>query len=167
VTAKLVARKKTYKLNLAGMTPARFRETVKAGDPGLPEPVAVELDLVITNNTKSDVRVRTAGAVPRLALTLTGPGAVEGKTTTRGPKTRVTYTVLRPGQSVTVPVNSLSSRPSASGYTRQYWSEPGEYSLSATFYTSIDMNWAGPGAVRARAPYTTLKARAIKLTVEK
>ena len=44
----------------------------------------------------------------------------------------MTYTVLKPGQSVTIPIDSLVSRATAgTRYSRLYWTEPGEYTLSA------------------------------------
>jgi hypothetical protein len=147
------------------MPAAKFRETVKAGGANLPAAPAVDLELVITNHTKADVRVRTAGALPRLSLTVTGPDVVEARAP-RLPRQRVTYVVLRPGQSVSVPITSLHSRKTAAQSVQHYWTEPGEYTLSASFYTSVQMDW-NPGGGKVARGYTTLKTRATKVKVEK
>jgi hypothetical protein len=169
VSAKLVAKKKTYKLDLGGMTPAKFRETVKAGGANLPQAPAVDLEVVITNNTKSDIRVRTTGAVPRMAVSVTGPNVVEARVVEPAAKgkTRVSYTVLRPGQSLTIPITRLSSLQVGRQTVRHYWTEPGEYTLTATFTTSVQLNFQPGVAVAGRLQAMTLKSRSVTVKVEK
>ena len=70
VTAKLIANKKTYSLDLDGKTPEQFRETLKeAGKSGrYPKPPAVDLTLQLTNTSDKDVTIWGSGdAVPRRA----------------------------------------------------------------------------------------------------
>jgi hypothetical protein len=163
VVAKLVAKKTTFKLDLGGRTAKQYADDVKAGKvPAL----AVEMELVITNQTRSDIRVRTHGAVPKLTLTLKGPGVVAAPPERRSPP-RVTYVVVKPGQKVSISIPTLSSYPDGglSQNVHHFWTEPGEYTLSASFNTSIDRETGK--LAKAKRPYPTLTAAAIKIKVEK
>ncbi len=166
LTVKLVAQKKTYRLNLGGMTATQFRQAIQNGV-NLPEAPAVDLELVITNNTKNEVRVRTTGTVPRLSLTVDGPNVVEAPAPRQVRKKGATYSTLRPGQSVSIPIRTLSSRRTAAQSVRHYWTEPGEYTLSASLYTLVlGANLKG-ALVKGKYQYVTLKTRPIKVKVEK
>jgi hypothetical protein len=177
ISARLVAKKKTYKLDLGGMTADKFRETVKPGGANLPAAPAVDLVLIITNNTKNDIRIRTTGATARLSLTLTGPNVVQATVTERRVvRQPISVVDLRPKQSVQIPIDRLVSTKSTVQTTRHYWTEAGEHTLAAEFSTVVYTEWMAAGdkdkvavkggpVMRGRA--TTLKARAIKVKVEK
>jgi hypothetical protein len=163
VFARIVTKKTSYKLDLGGSTAEEYR---KAAKQGTARAIPVEMELVITNGTKNTVRVRVSGAVPKLTLKLEGTGAVDSKdpTVTKGP---LRYQELKPGQKVSIPINSLLSYQGSKGGTiRHYWTEPGEYKLSASFYTSLDLDWKG-GGPKGKLNYTTLQAPAITIKVEK
>jgi hypothetical protein len=163
VFARIVAKKTTYKLDLQGNSPADYKKAAQAGRASA---IAIEAELVITNATKNVVRVRVSGAVPKLTLKLEGTGAVDGakdSTVTKGP---LRYQELKPGEKVSIPIpHLLSYQGSKGGTIRHYWTEPGEYKLSASFYTSLDLDWTGNKPVKLN--YTTLTAPAITLKVEK
>jgi hypothetical protein len=162
VGTRLVAKKATYKLDRGGLTEKEYADAAKAGTAAL---IPVEIELVITNHSKNDVRVRVSGAVPKLTLTLNGKGAVDGPKDANPFKGKLTYVVLKPGQKVSVPINKLMSYTgSKGGTTNHYWTEPGDYTLSASFYTSVDLDYTGK---KAKLNYMTLKAPAISLKVEK
>jgi hypothetical protein len=182
IAAKLVAKKKTYKLDLGGRTPAKFRDAVKAGGANLPAPVSVDLVLVITNNTKNDIRIRTTGTTSRVSLNVSGPNVVSAMFTeavAKGAREPLNYAVLKPKQSVEIPLGQLVSKKATRSFTRHYWTEPGEYTLSAEFYTLVSKNWMAPAAFKDKdgikgggvavgsSQYMTLKTRAIKVKVEK
>lgn len=130
--------------------------------------VAVDLELVLTNATRSDVRVRVAGAVPKLLLSLRGQGAVDAPKNNKAHKDKLRWAVLKPGQKVSVPVKKLMTYEGSWGGTiSHHWTEPGEYSLSASFYTALELDYRWGKAKQGKLTYVTLKAPAITLKVEK
>ena len=64
-----------------------------------------------------------------------------------------------------LPVTSLVSRPSARQSVRHYWTEPGEYTLTASIYLLVGLDWIVD--VKIRDEYMTLKTQAVKVKVEK
>jgi hypothetical protein len=165
VSVRLVARKKTYRLNLGGMTAEKFRARVKAGGANLPEAPAVDLVLIIRNNTRGPIRVRTAGASNRVALNVTGPNVVAATVNEVPTPTRARYVALEPGMSTEVPIDRLVSKQAARRLIRHYWTEPGEYTLRASIYLLVGLDWVVD--VRINNQYLTLKAPAVTVKVEK
>src|SRR5262249_47293082 len=103
-----------------------------------PEPPAVNLVLEITNRSHKDVEFWFGGDPVQVNLELKGPGAVSVAPNIimtrefRIPKPMA----LAPGQTYKVPVKQL--RYGLRGVTGQaYWTEPGEYTLTATFSTGL------------------------------
>jgi hypothetical protein len=174
IAARLVARKKTYKLNLGGQTADKFRAAVKGGA-NAPEALAVDLVLVITNNTPNEIRVRTAGSTSRLSFTVKGPNVVQAALNERVVRQPVSYIDLAPKKSVEIPIDRLVSKQTTVRSIRHYWTEAGEHTLAAEFYTMVYTEWAAPGGkdgikgggVVRRGQYMTLKTRGITVKVEK
>lgn len=166
VVARLVAKKSTYAIDRKGNT---AEEYAKAARLGRAPAVPVELELIITNNRKTPVRIRTKGTSPKLTLTLKGPGAVEATPPAALAAVRqpITYVTLRPGEKLTLPVESLGSYTGTRTTKLHYWTEPGEYTLAATFYTRVDLDFDPNGPAPKKLNYMTLEASAIKLKVEK
>jgi hypothetical protein len=165
VSARLVAKKKTYKLDLGGMTAAKFRDTVKAGGANMPQAPTVDMALVIKNNTKNTIRIRTTGSTSRVSINLSGPNVVEGSVVEPRVRLPIGYVVLKPGEKTEIRIDRLQTKVSTLRHTRHYWAEPGEYTLSASFYTYVQMNY-NPQFGGA-AGYQTLKSGSIKVKVEK
>lgn len=164
VELRLSARKATYKIDRQGLTEKEFLEAIKAGKA---RSMTVELDLIVRNNTKKDIRVRTSGLLPRLLLTLKGKGAADSPNTKKAHQGVLRYTVLKPGDRVAIPIDTLMTYEGHIGGTiNHYWTEPGEYTLSASFHTAFEMDWAN-GGEGGKTSYSTLTARPITLTVEK
>jgi hypothetical protein len=169
VTAKLVAKKTTYKLDLGGNTADEFKKSIqaaeKAGDP-LPSGPAVEMALELTNTSDKEVKVWIGGDGAALRLELKGPGAISaaylGPVDT-GFRLPATVT-LAPGKTQTIPIASLSFGHRDS--SRAYWTEVGEYTLTASYGTAI--NPAPPGGKDAGQGFgrVALTAAPIKLKVE-
>jgi len=165
---KIVAKKTTYAWDGGGKTPAEFKKhleevaaAIKAGkDPNVKWPPAppVELTLQITNTGKEDVTVYVGGDPNVFTLELKGPGVF-----TLSPPLAFTADFrlprgmkLEPGKSYEIPLKSLTD--GFRGASRLvYWTEPGDYTLSAT-YQLADAG-GEKGAV--------LKSQPIKLKVEK
>jgi hypothetical protein len=156
VSLKLVAKKSTYKLDLKGLD--------------LKVAATVDLELVITNTSKSAIRVRTAGASPRLALTLKGPKVVEG-TGPPTPKQKTTTVILKPGQKTSIPITQLTSHETAkakfgkAASKAHHWAAPGEYTLSASFTTAVYLDYDPNKG--SKLTTMTLNAKPITIKVEK
>src|SRR5215471_19116750 len=78
VTAKLVAKKTTFDLDLGGMTAEQYKSSLKNAEldklPLLPK---VDMALELTNTSDKDVQVWVSGSPVILTLDLKGPGAVK------------------------------------------------------------------------------------------
>jgi hypothetical protein len=163
VSAKLVAKKSTYKLDLKGSTLAEYKKAVENGTAPV---VPVELFLVITNNTRNDIRVRTKGKTLKMTLSIKGDGIIEGtppKVPAMDVKARAL--VLRPGGRVAIPIDSLRDTHGTSTTRIHAWTEPGEYTVTASFYTVVIEDWKG--TLPKKLPYKTFTPPPIKLKVEK
>ena len=171
VKAKLVAKKTTYTLDLGGKTGAEYREQLKAAEKSgaMPPPPAVDLVLEITNTSDKDVKIWDKGDPVVIALTLTGPGAVNASPLLaftadfRGPSS----VTLAPGKSLSFPFSKLQYgfRGAAK---MSFWTEPGEYKLKAIFTTAIQPAPKGSkerdgfGQVNVVSEEITLKVEAPK-----
>ena len=169
VTTKLVAKKTTYTLDLGGKTGAEYRELLKEKGGRLPAPPAVELVLEITNASDKDIKIWDRGDPVQLALKLTGAGAVNATpplaftTDFRGPSS----VTLGPGKTLSIPVTKLQY--GFRGLAQMsYWTEPGEYKLSASYTTAIQPPPKGSklrdgfGMVNIVSEAITLKVEAAK-----
>jgi len=133
---RVVAKVDKYKLSDGKDLKKQLEDAKKTGR--YPEPPAVDLVLEITNNTDKDVEFWTGGDPVQVLLELKGPGAVTAKPQIistlefRVPKPMT----LAAGKTHKVPVTRL--RYGHRGISElAYWTEPGEYTLSATFNTGI------------------------------
>ena len=135
VTAKLVVRQESYVLPAERRGEAfrkRIREEEQLDE--LPEVPAVKLVLVIHNTSDEPVIVWPRGGVDEPELTVTGPGMVEPESLRGGSGSSSATTpqpVILPGKKFRVPIKSLN--PGGSSFGIVYWSEPGEYQISATY----------------------------------
>jgi hypothetical protein len=156
VTLKLVAKETKIPWNVGGLSPADLKKQLEDEKASPPAP-AVDLVLQITNPGKEDVTIYMGGTANVYTFELKGPGAVARAN--RGPMPGFILaskaTTLKPGETVEVPVKKLSD--GRRGLARNvYWTEPGEYTLSAT-YQLTDAKGAAA---------QLLKSEPIKITVE-
>lgn len=134
-------------------------EKIKKGeDPGrMPNPPAVDLMLQITNKSDKEVTVYVGGDSNQVTLDLKGPGVVALKPLLgftadfRLPKAES----IAPGKSYNLQVKQLSD--GFRGASRWiYWTEPGEYTISATYQLATNDGGKGP----------LLKSEPVKIKVE-
>jgi hypothetical protein len=106
---------------------------------------AVHLTLELRNTTDRPMRVWVAGPPTELRLELRGPGArsAPAKAATEPIADSV---VLRPGESHFVHVTSLTD-----GRRSWFWTEPGDYTLTAEFTTRAEVAGLGTRQVAARS----------------
>lgn len=167
IVVRLVAKKTTYKLDLGGKTKNDYVAAVKKGDVEAPK---VELELVITNYTKEAIRLRTTGSTNRLTLKLEGEGAIEASITTGVVRPKIQYAVLNPKEKVVIPIARLASigpatkKGADAPEKRHFWTEPGEYKLSASLYAYV---MTDPNGVNPVVQYKTFETRPVTLKVEK
>src|SRR5260370_10061659 len=103
-----------------------------------PAAPAVELALEVTKAGDKEVKIRIGGDGATLNLDLKGPGAVS-VTPMRAftQEYRIPMTVtLAPGKSHTLPITGLSYGHRGVA-TQAYWTEPGEYTLGASYATAV------------------------------
>jgi hypothetical protein len=168
VTAKLTAKKDSYKLELGGKSAEEFTKAIKEGKGAKPKPPAVDLVLEITNTSDKDVEIWTTGDPVTVDLELKGPGALSvasGGIFTlefRIPKA----ITLAAGKSHTIPITSLSYG-SRGASMFAYWTEPGEYTLSATFNTALKPAPKGSKVAEGGFGVVAVKSGAVKIKVEK
>jgi hypothetical protein len=163
IVAKLVAKKRTYKLDFGGKKKEDFVSDAKAGKAEAPK---VELELVITNYTNETIRIRKAGTMTQLMLTLKGEGAIESNSGLTGVRPKNEYVTLKPREKMVIPINRLvtAGRPVKKENvpeTRHYWTEPGDYKVTASLYAAV-MLTTGKGV-----QYQTFRSKPVTLTVEK
>ena len=169
VTAKLVAKTTTYKLDLGEMKADDFKKMLKDAEKGgkWPKPPDVDLSLELTNTSDKEVMVWIAGDATRLDLDLKGPGAVS--IAPNVPMTREfrapVATTLAPGKTASMDIKSLSfGVRNKSKFA--YWAEPGEYTLGATFTTAVSPAPKDAKDVQDGFGKVVLTAEPIKLKVE-
>jgi hypothetical protein len=167
VTLKVVAKKDTYTWDAGGKTPKEFNkdlddiaEAMKKNPRPLiklPNPPTVDLVLEMVNTSKEDVTIYVGGDANVYTLELKGPGvrnfmgALALTADFRLPKP----VKLAPGKSHEIPLTTLKD--GFRGVSRNlYWTEPGEYTLSATYQLSDDQGGKGK----------LIKSEPVKLKVE-
>jgi hypothetical protein len=169
LTAKLTLAKTTYPLDLDGLTPEQFRSALKeAEETGqTPNPPAVELTLTLTNTSDKEVSIWGSGDPVRVVLELKGKGAVTIK-----PKRAVTQefrvpnpVTLAPGKSYTISLKRLQF--GFRGLAEQaYWTEAGDYTLTAHFITAIAPPPPGSKDIQDGFGCVRLSSKPIKIKVE-
>jgi hypothetical protein len=134
VEAKLTSAKETYSLNAAQSGEA-FRKAMKDQN-ARPQPASkVDLKFTITNNTEKDFTFDYGGDATQIKFTLKGPGAI-----TVEPAIAMTMefrmgtpTTIKPGKSFEIPISALAG--GARGISQlSFFTEPGDYTLSATLH---------------------------------
>ncbi|HEY7308675.1 MAG TPA: hypothetical protein VH643_04845 [Gemmataceae bacterium] len=169
VTAKLIANKGTYTLDIDGMTPEQFRAALKDAETSgkYPKPPAVDLTLELTNTSDKEVQIWQNGDPVQLRLELKGKGAVNARPRRAFTREfRVPHAVtLAPGKSHTIAVKSLQF--GFRGVAEQaYWTDAGEYTLTAHFQTGISPPPPDSKAGRDGFARITLTSEPIKIKVE-
>jgi len=140
VEARLVAAKDTYTLDLGGQSAEDFRRQIQNADATGRYPAAAKVDLVLElkNTSAKEVKLKVGGTQNVVRLDLRGPGAVSVVRKRRiTPKFVMASKgqTLAPGKSYKVPVTSL-----AYGFKNSevaYWTEPGTYTLRASYATAV------------------------------
>jgi hypothetical protein len=169
VKATLVAKKATYTLDLGGKNGEEFRKLLKEGEKTGQVPAApkVELVLELKNTGDKDVQLWISGDPVTVNLDLAGKGAVS--VAARQAFTRE-FRVPKPialaaGKTHEIPIASLTY--GFRGVAQQaYWTEPGEYTLTASFQTAISPAPKGTKDDGQGFGTCTIKSELVKITVE-
>lgn len=165
VEAVLKAKQAKYTLNLGGKSAEEFRKQIDARQ--YPQAPAVDLVLELKNTSREEIKIKIGGTQNVIMLDLKGPGAVretlKGRVT---PKFIIASHVvaLEAGKSVSILITSLSY--GFKGGQRAWWVEPGKYTLSASYRTSVSPK---PKDARAEAGdfgAVTVTSAPIELEVE-
>jgi hypothetical protein len=138
--ARLVAKKATYKLDLGGKTPEEIRQLLKARR-YVPAP---EVDLVLEfhNTADKEIKFLVGGMNPDipLLLKLDGPGAVNVHLPAVSSKMKSMYPIqvsLPAGKSYALFITSLRTLNVGRDGSASYWTQPGNYKLTATYKTAV------------------------------
>lgn len=172
VSVKLVAAKTDYVLDRGGMTAAKYAEAIKEGKI---TPPTVELVLEVKNTSKEDIQLRVGGPQSKLKLDVKGKVKLETRavTRTRPPTSMV---ILKPGEVHKVTVDKLAGYWNSAVEDQHFWTEAGEYTLTAEYSAYIITTGGGgvmaPGVgggvigpgVRM-AQIVTAKSRPIRVSV--
>ena len=169
VTLKLIAKKKTCQLDLEGKTPEQFREAIEEAKKTFryPKPPEVDLTLELTNTSDKDVAIWSTGDPVQVILDLKGKGAVSvSPAIAMTREFRVPQALMLPaGKSHTIPIKSLKY--GMRGISQQaYWTDAGEYTLTARFMTGISPPPPDSKEVAGGFARITLTSNAVKLKVE-
>jgi hypothetical protein len=134
---RLIAGKGPYTLDLGGKTPEEYRKLLSEFDPftlrgNLPPSPSVHIEIEITNTGKKPVTIRIGGDDSHLDFDLKGPGAMSVYKLLTTAEFRLSHPVtIAPGESYRQVIGVLASEPRQQHIW--YWTEPGEYTLSATW----------------------------------
>jgi hypothetical protein len=143
LTAAIVVNKNSYLLNAAQSGKA-FRDQVDAaknarGAGGLSQPPAVDLTFQITNTTDKDVTISVGGDDSQINLVLDGPGAITANNNVAMTREfrRGKPVLVAAGKTADVKISSLAyGMRGISKYA--YWTEVGDYTITATLTYGID-----------------------------
>jgi hypothetical protein len=135
--AKLILGKDNYTIT-PEQTGDGFRQRIRAGARGgtMPAPPDVDMTLELKNTGTAPVVFAIDSDASSVGLALAGPGAV---TADSNLAMTMEFRLGRPmsvapGQTYTIPIKSL--RFGVRGISKMaYWTEPGEYTLTASFTT--------------------------------
>jgi hypothetical protein len=168
VTATLTAAKTTYTLDLDGKTGEEFRQILKGLKGNFPRAPAVELTLELKNTSDKAVKIWIGGDPTRLNLDLTGKGAVSVDAQ------RIFSRIFYRPKELEIPAGKIHQiKITALQYgfrgvaRRAYWTEPGDYQLSASFVTAINPAPKGVKADNNGFGRITITSPKITLKVEK
>jgi hypothetical protein len=160
---RLVVKETKHKLDLGGKTAEEFRKILKDARER-PDAPKVAWTVEIVNSSKDEQTIYVAGDVTLLTLGLNGKGA-ESVPMQRHRRTREFISgkkvTLAAGKSLiiasgtTLDVQDID-RGRNTNDVRLYFTEPGEYTLTAEYRYATGASEQGP----------TLKAKPVKLTVE-
>src|SRR5262249_10122286 len=137
---RLVFKKTTYALDLGGKTPQEFRQQLL--DPTQRfewKPPAVEFVLEIRNISKEEVTIRVGGDDAESILDLKGPGAYSYTMDNAVLRLPIGGKLIKlaPGKSHALPFKSLTGGISNLRVQSVFWTEPGDYTLSASYRLAI------------------------------
>jgi hypothetical protein len=166
VEVKLTLKQTKFKLDLtADELKKQLKEAAKTGR--YPKPPVFEITLEVRNRSQKEVQVWHKGDPVQVTFELKGPGAVTAKpllaftSDFRVPEA----TKLEPGKSLTMPLKGLiGGFRNASEYT--YWTEPGEYTLTAKLKTGLSPAPEGLKAEEGGFAPLTIPSDSVKITVE-
>jgi hypothetical protein len=167
--AKLVFKKDTYKLDLDGKSGEEFRKILKDAEKSgkAPATPAVDMVLEITNTSDQEVKFWVEGDANEVQLDLKGPNAVTIaplKAFTSDFRTPKVIT-LAAGKTHSIPISSLTHGfRGASKYT--YWTEPGEYTVIASYKTAISPAPKGSKEADKGFGLAVIAAEPVKVKVE-
>jgi hypothetical protein len=168
VTAKIVAKKTTFDLDLGGMTPNQYKDALKASDPRkLPPLPQVDMALELTNISDGDVQVWISGTPVKMMLDLKGPGAVTVTPRQFFPAIFILPkpVTLKAGKSYTLPIATLSYGRRGIEH-RAYWTERGEYTLQASVITGTNPPPKGVNPERGGFGKATMTSEPIKIKIQ-
>lgn len=161
--------KKDYALDLGGKTAQQFLAELEAGlkkGGRLPEPPAIELEIEVKNTGKERIDFWAGGDPVAIELEVKGPGAktvqapLAFTTEFRMPK----FMSLEPGKSHQFKLTKLTSGFRGASIWH-YWTEPGEYTLTARLKTGVRP--VPPGAKETYGgARVTLASESIKVNVK-
>ncbi len=163
LTATLKAKTAAYMLapELKGAKAAIEKDLAAQKKPEVAAP-AVDLELELKNEGDAPVTIQWGGDVSGYTLSLQGPGAVCGEwpmMMTMEFRSGRPVTIA-PGTTMTVPIKSLFFGPRGLAAAGCWWTEPGDYTLTATVHFGLGGNPMGGGE---RVSLTTPP---LKLTVK-
>ncbi len=169
VTAKLIAKKKSYQLDLGGKTPEEYRKVIEEAKKTFryPAPPEVDLTLELTNTSDKDVAIWSSGDPVQVILELKGKGAMSVQPAIAMTREfRVPQALMLPaGKSHTIAIKSLKY--GMRGISQQaYWTDAGEYTLTARFMTGISPPPPDSKALAEGFARVTLISKPVKLKVE-
>ena len=151
---KIIAKKDAYTLDTGGKTSKEYHKmlediaaAIKKGGlaPQPPRPAMIDLVLQVTNTSKGDVTINVEGDTNVVTLDVKGPGVIDLR-----PQLAFTADFRLPkplkleaGKTYEIPVKALSD--GFRGSSRWiYWTEPGDYTISATFQLAGAEGGKGP-----------------------
>jgi WD40 repeat protein len=138
---RLLAKNDTYVLDLGGKTPEEFRKLAESGGPGVAAP-EVDLVLEFRNTGDKEIKFLVGGTNPDIPLLLKLEGAGAVNVTLRALLSAMVsqppqQVALAPGKTYTLPVKSLRTNNLGREGSASFWTQPGEYQLTATYHTAV------------------------------
>jgi hypothetical protein len=140
--ARLISKKDSYTLDLGGKSAKEFRKLLddEKNTRRFPEPPKVDLVLEFKNTGKEEIKYRIGpdGAEPMLELKGEGAATVDLGPNLSGRRSIEPKVItLAPGKTYEWPIQNLKSLSSSRPQHQSYWTEPGEYTLTADVQTQV------------------------------
>jgi hypothetical protein len=141
---RLVAKKDKYAIDLGGLTPAEYSKQIQLETKTVPPP---EVDFILElKNTGTEPLTIARSDLKGFELELKGEGALTVSRRWAGAINPSTKLTLEAGKTHTWPIKQLSSLfnggKAAGGEGSQikyYWTQPGEYTLTAKYHYQLPM----------------------------